>query len=446
MDNINKYKYVLYNMFLNTACYYFPIEYFFSNKTNKVDLDILKEEISYDDKGLYIHVPYCVTNCLYCWCNRVISSDSKSIKKYVKYLLKELEIIYNLNWKKKLTFTTIMIWWGTPSILSAKDMDYLFIWIYKLIDKSCIKQISIEASPFTLTNDKIDILHKHWVKRISIWIQSFDKNILKINNRIHAPYSKIKDLIKHLRKKDFYVELDLMVWIKWQDLSSCIKDYVLALRLWVDDIAFNYYMHHNNSTYKSWFDSLELKNKFRKKIEKLYIHNSKRDTFCFLENYSLLKERYSVIWLWVWAISNLWNNFSYTKNNLNNYFESLDKNELPIDNWIILNDSFKYIRYIIMNLWTGILEIDKFKETFNKDMLSLYKNEFDYLFNNKILLIDNWKIVPYKKGYSFISHLLIFMDEYISKLDIDNKELEVSDEHLESLAEDWFEISDKVIC
>jgi len=124
--------------------------------------------------ALYIHIPFCLKKCDYCDFLS-FNSDEKIIDKYMSYLLKEISLYPGY------TYDTVYIGGGTPSIIHPE-------YIKKIIDKINLgenPEITIEANPKTLDKDKLIQYKNYGINRLSIGIQSFNDEKLKILGRAH---------------------------------------------------------------------------------------------------------------------------------------------------------------------------------------------------------------------------------------------------------------------
>ena len=130
--------------------------------------------------ALYIHIPFCDKICTYCDFAKVYS-DTVDHKKYLDALEQEYMMYQDtLDFSK---IKTIYFGGGTPSALSVESIEYLF----KIFAKpmSIAEEITFEANPESLTADKITVLQKHNVTRVSIGIQTFDEQKLRYLGRKH---------------------------------------------------------------------------------------------------------------------------------------------------------------------------------------------------------------------------------------------------------------------
>ena len=131
--------------------------------------------------GIYIHIPFCKQACHYC--DFHFSTSMKKKDQLIFALAKEMEL--RKDEFKNITVETIYFGGGTPSVLSADELQYLIDSVYlnyKVIDNP---EITLEANPDDLNEDVIKALAKSPINRLSIGIQSFFEKDLKLMNRAH---------------------------------------------------------------------------------------------------------------------------------------------------------------------------------------------------------------------------------------------------------------------
>ena len=129
--------------------------------------------------GLYVHIPFCRKKCNYC---DFVSSPANGelIKRYIEALCLEIKRYEHAK------ISTIYVGGGTPSVLSKENMAALFNGIYKNLDCSEIREISVEGNPESLEFEKLVILKSLGVNRLSIGVQSFDDKELVRLGRVHS--------------------------------------------------------------------------------------------------------------------------------------------------------------------------------------------------------------------------------------------------------------------
>lgn len=120
----------------------------------------------------YIHIPFCTQICYYCDFSKVFIKN-QPVDDYLKMLMEEVKY-YDLPALK-----TLYIGGGTPSALSAEQLEYLLTHLEKILDLSEIEEFTIEANPGDLTAEKIAVLKNSKCNRVSLGVQTFDDRMLK---------------------------------------------------------------------------------------------------------------------------------------------------------------------------------------------------------------------------------------------------------------------------
>jgi len=185
--------------------------------------------------GLYIHIPFCIQKCLYC---DFFSCDDRVflVDDYLDCVLRELKYYKD---KFNPSYETLFIGGGTPTILTEKQLDYLFSGIYGMVDRKQLREITIEANPETVTDKKAKVLGAN-VTRISIGAQTFDGNMLRELGRIHnsdAVYAAI-DMARE--RWIGHRSIDMMYGLPGQSVEDAAGDLEKAVKTDVDHIS--YYM------------------------------------------------------------------------------------------------------------------------------------------------------------------------------------------------------------
>ncbi len=130
--------------------------------------------------SLYIHIPFCISKCVYCDFNSIIIK-SAIVDAYLMAVEDELQSI-----NEKYTFKTVYIGGGTPTVINETQLSKLLNIVCKYVDKSEINEYTIEVNPGTLNHEKILILKDGNLNRVSIGVQSFNDKYLKFLGRIHT--------------------------------------------------------------------------------------------------------------------------------------------------------------------------------------------------------------------------------------------------------------------
>ncbi len=167
--------------------------------------------------ALYIHIPFCITRCNYC---SFISSvfNSTLAEKYINALKKEIEI-NSKNFSNK-QLASIYIGGGTPSVLKEKAIEEIMNSILSNFILNNNIEITIEANPGTITENKLKTYKNIGINRLSIGVQTFELHLLKILGRSHS----IDDISRsyYMTKESGFdnINLDLLFAIPSQTLEN----------------------------------------------------------------------------------------------------------------------------------------------------------------------------------------------------------------------------------
>ncbi len=131
--------------------------------------------------GLYIHIPFCKQACHYC--DFHFSTSVKKKGELVDMLCKEL--VLRKNELPDNVIETIYFGGGTPSLLSAEELKQIFDTIHSNFQVSDDAEITLEANPDDLSIKKLEVLKVSGINRLSIGVQSFFEEDLKLMNRAH---------------------------------------------------------------------------------------------------------------------------------------------------------------------------------------------------------------------------------------------------------------------
>lgn len=141
--------------------------------------DAVEEGLRPQPLNVYIHMPYCIQRCAYCWFKTTTLKENrlKEIDRYVSAVCQELALASEHFDLKKRPVETVYFGGGTPSLMTEENIDRLFSALRENFTLSD-PQITFEGEPVTLTDRKAAALKRHEVNRISLGIQSFKEEIV----------------------------------------------------------------------------------------------------------------------------------------------------------------------------------------------------------------------------------------------------------------------------
>jgi oxygen-independent coproporphyrinogen-3 oxidase len=177
--------------------------------------------------SLYIHLPWCVAKCPYCDFNSHALGDELPEDRYIDALLADLEVDLPRVWGR--TVQTVFLGGGTPSLFSAAAMDRLLSGVRARLPLAPDAEVTMEANPGAVEYDRFEAYRAAGINRISLGVQSFDGDQLKVLGRIHSR-DEAHRAIDAIRQAGFdRFNLDLMWALPGQTVGQALDDLEQAL-------------------------------------------------------------------------------------------------------------------------------------------------------------------------------------------------------------------------
>ena len=172
----------------------------------------------------YVHIPFCTQICYYCDFSKVFIKN-QPVDSYLEHLIEEYDS-YDI---KKLR--TLYIGGGTPTALSAPQLAFLLEKLTDKLDLSYLEELTIEANPGDLDQEKIAVLKSSPVNRVSLGVQTFNDRMLKQIGRSHLE-KDIYENIANLKKAGFdNISIDLIYALPKQTMEDVKSNVAKAIAL-----------------------------------------------------------------------------------------------------------------------------------------------------------------------------------------------------------------------
>lgn len=362
--------------------------------------------------GIYIHIPFCKQACHYC--DFHFSTSMKKKDEMVSALSKEIRI-RKKEFENDPEFSgveTIYFGGGTPSVLTSEEINFLIEEIYNHYQVAENPEITLEANPDDLSEERIIDLSKSKINRLSIGIQSFFEDDLQMMNRAHNAEEAKKCLETATRYFD-NISLDLIYGIpglsneRWkQNIETAlsfgiphISSYALtvepktALKKLIqtgkiaepqDEVASEHFMILVEMLTANGFIHYELSN------------FGKPDYFSKNNSAYWLGKKY----IGIGPSAHSYNGISRSWNVANNslYIKFIQENKLPMETEI-LSLSDRYNEYIMTGLRTiwGV-SLERIRAEFGQKYLEYLLKQSEKFLNDDLLFIENDVLKPTKKG------------------------------------------------
>lgn len=188
----------------------------------------LLSRISYENGySLYVGIPFCPTTCLYCsFTSYPIGKWEKRMDEYLGALFRELE--YTADRMKGKVLDTVYFGGGTPTALSAEHLDQVISRVEELFDLSGVQEFTVEAGrPDSITREKLEVLRRHGVTRISINPQTMNQKTLDVIGRRHT-VDMVKEKFALARELGFdNINMDLIIGLpgeRMEDVAHTLEE------------------------------------------------------------------------------------------------------------------------------------------------------------------------------------------------------------------------------
>jgi oxygen-independent coproporphyrinogen-3 oxidase len=186
-------------------------------------IETIKQSMDETEILLYCHLPFCVSECLFCN-SFPMKAEAKAQQGYLQHLLKEIDLFAQSGIFEGKKAKCIYFGGGTPTSYPNSDLDLIIATIRSSIELSPNCSITSEAHPLTLRSEsRIEGLASIGINRISIGCQSFDANVLSHCNRDNAE-PLIRQIVKTAQTCGLAINIDMMTGLPGQTISSVRRD------------------------------------------------------------------------------------------------------------------------------------------------------------------------------------------------------------------------------
>lgn len=204
--------------------------------------------------GIYIHIPFCKSRCIYCGFYSTTLLDLR--KKYINAVCREMELRKNYILEP---FSTIYLGGGTPSLLDEAELTKLFLYINNVYDVDRNAEITMECNPDDITPEFTNMLSRLPINRVSMGAQTFADSRLRLLHRRHSS-DEVKHAVRLLREAGINnISIDLMFGFPDESLSQWKEDISAALALNVEHISAYSLMYEEDTPLWKMLDTGKIK-------------------------------------------------------------------------------------------------------------------------------------------------------------------------------------------
>ena len=367
--------------------------------------------------GIYLHIPFCDTKCIYCDFYSITNHSGKN--ELINCLIKEIEDKSPSLSNKH--FDTIFFGGGTPSLLSYDDFSRLFESLYSNLSVSDNSEITIEANPGTLNKEKLKLFKKLPLNRISFGVQSFNDSELKFLTRIHSAAQAIESVQSAQDVGFDNINIDLIFALPEQKPQSWQKTLEKAIELNTQHIAAYSLIYEEGTILFEMFE--------KKKVSKATVENERKlydFTMEFLRssgfkqyevsNYTKpgyecrhnLKywERNEYIGFGPSAASFIDNNRWVNVRDINEYMTRVSSGAKTHDFSETIDYQTSVYEYIFLGLRSRGIDLKEFTHRYDFVFEDKYKDIVKLLTKNELAFKDKSSFRLTSKGYALCDEIL----------------------------------------
>lgn len=192
--------------------------------------------------SIYVHIPFCNTVCFYCGCNKIVTKDAAKAATYLDYLFAEMRMQSEL-FREEPRVEQLHWGGGTPTYLSHEQMQALMQRTRESFDLAPDGEYSIEIDPRKVGDETIALLRALGFNRVSLGVQDFDPDVQRAVNRIQSEEETARVLTAARREGFRSVSMDLIYGLPKQTVMSFNRTLEKVIALRPDRVAIYNYAH-----------------------------------------------------------------------------------------------------------------------------------------------------------------------------------------------------------
>ncbi|EJL64622.1 oxygen-independent coproporphyrinogen III oxidase [Flavobacterium sp. CF136] len=395
--------------------------------------------------SLYIHLPFCESMCTFCGCNKRITKNHSVEEKYIQAVLKEWNLYCGLLPEKPI-IKEIHLGGGTPTFFSKNNLEQLINGILCYANKAESFEFSFEGHPNNTTYEQLKKLYDLGFRRVSFGVQDYAEKVQKAIHRIQPFHNVAK--VTFWAKEIGYTSIghDIIFGLPFQTIENIVDTVEKTNSLKPDRLAFYSYAHvpwikgngqrgFNDEDIPKDAEKRQLYETGKLLLSKNGYHEIGMDHFALASDslytasqnqelhrnfmgYSASKTQL-MIGLGVSSISDSWYSFAQNTKNLEDYYQILEWDKLPIVKGHILTDEDLIIRKHILNLTCQFETSWNDKDLYFDEIPSVL-SELKEMENDLLIVIEENKIRITEAGRPFVRNICMAFDLHLKRKSPEN--------------------------
>lgn len=385
--------------------------------------------------SLYIHLPFCESLCTFCGCNKRITKRHEVESPYITAVLKEWNL-YTTLLAERPFIREIHLGGGTPTFFSPENLKMLIDGIFLKAERAEDFDFSFEGHPNNTKNEHLQVLYDLGFKRVSYGVQDYNLDVQVAINRFQ-PYVNVKNATESARRIGYTsVGHDIIFGLPFQTVDHIKNTIAKTKELMPDRIAFYSYAHvpwikgNGQRGFKdSDLPSADVKREmyeigkellaeagyieigmdhFALRTDSLYRAVEEKKLHRNFMGYTTSKTKV-MIGLGVSAISDSWTGFAQNEKKIEDYYDRLDLNELPLYRGHLLTTEDERMRQHILNLMCK-LETSWEDDRMKFDELPEILENLQEMENDGLLIRKNNGLYITEEGRPYVRNVCMAFD------------------------------------
>ncbi len=399
-----------------------------------------KESNTSEGISIYIHLPFCQSICTFCGCHKRITKRHDIEIPYIKAVLKEWQLYFNL-FENKPKIKELHLGGGTPTFFSPENLRYLINGIFWYAERAEKYEFSFEGHPNNTTKEHLQELYDLGFRRVSFGVQDYNKKVQEAIHRIQ-PFENVKYVTEIAREIGYTsVGHDIIFGLPFQTEETIIDTILKTKKLLPDRLAFYSYAHvpwQKGNGQRGFLESdlptaAHKRNQYEtgKKLlsEAGYIEIG-MDHFALTNDtlyQSMQNDRLHrnfmgytasktqlMIGLGTSSISDSWYGFAQNVKGIEEYQNLVHQNIIPVYRGHLLNKKDEIIRKHILNLMCHFTTSWAEETSIFPELQDVLK-ELKELENDALLEISENSLFIKEKGRPFVRNICMAFDIRLQK-------------------------------
>lgn len=375
--------------------------------------------------GVYVHLPFCQKKCDYCYYLSFIAQPTEVVDRYLEAVVREMALYAEQPGVKGRPLSFAYFGGGTPSTLSSTQVRRMVDGLRRALSWNRIEEVTFECAPRSVRREFVETLREIGVSRVSMGVQSFDNEILRLNGRVHLA-EDVARAYSLIRQADVgWVNLDLMCGLMGETEKKWRESVRRVLELGPDSVTiYQTEIPHNTQLYRDLKEgllpaALVSWDRKRARLDEGF-RELERAGYTVVSGYNAVKDpqRHRFLYQdYLWRGADMLGlgvaSFGYFSNvhfqnevTLEKYQAAVEGGEIPVKRAIELSAHDQVVREFVLQLKLGEVPLAPFRERFGVDIATEFAEPLRALAAEGWLTVSDEAVRLTRRGLLRVDRLL----------------------------------------